>query len=96
MKRTRHSQGNTIANRGYLFMCGRTYVIRMLTLVFLFLLRGLPLPIPPLNRTFSFSDPISFKEINYLPLCIRLFLNDIRFTLVLKTYCYTQDCAVIL
>ncbi len=78
-------------------MCGgRTYVIRMLTLVFLFLLRGLPLPIPPLNRTFSFSDPISFKEINYLPLRIRLFLNDIRCTLVLKTYCYTQDCAVIL
>ena len=26
---------------------------------------GLPLPIPPLNRIFSFRDPISFKEITY-------------------------------
>ena len=37
-----------------------------LTLAFLCLLRGLPLPISPLNRIFSFSNPISvsFKEID--------------------------------
>ncbi len=46
-----------------------------LTLTFLGLLCGLALPIPPLNRIFWFSDPVSFNEINYLPLCIRLFLN---------------------
>ena len=51
-----------------------------LALAFLFLLCGLPLPIPPLNRIFSFSDPVSFKEINYLPLRIRLFLNATRRT----------------
>ncbi len=34
-----------------------------LTLVFLCLLRGLPLPISPLNRIFRFGDPVSFKEI---------------------------------
>ena len=46
----------------------------ILTLAFLCLLRGLPFPIHPLNRIFSFSDPVLFKEINYLPLRIRLFL----------------------
>ncbi len=45
----------------------------ILSLGFLCLLRGLPLPIPPLNRIFRFRDPVSFKEINCLPLCIRLF-----------------------
>ncbi len=58
-----------------------------LTLAFLCLLCGLPLPIPPLNYIFRFSDPVPFKEINCLPLGIRLFLNDTRHTYVLKTYC---------
>ncbi len=51
-----------------------------LTLMFLCLLRGLPIPIPPLYRIFRFSDPIPFKEINCLPLHISLFLNDTRHT----------------
>ncbi len=42
---------------------GRTYVILYLILAFWCLLRGLPLPIPPLNRIFRFSNPVSFKEI---------------------------------
>ena len=46
-----------------------------LTLTFLCLLCGLPLSIPPLNRIFRFSDPVSVREINYLPLRNRLFLN---------------------
>ena len=46
-----------------------------LILTFLCLLCGLPLSIPPLNRIFRFSDPVSVKEINYLPLRNRLFLN---------------------
>ncbi len=45
-----------------------------LTLAFFSLLRGLL--IPPLKIIFQFSDPVSFKEINCLPLHIRLFLND--------------------
>ncbi len=43
-----------------------------LTLAFLYLLRGLPFPITPLNRIFWFRDPVSFKKIYYLPLRIRL------------------------
>ncbi len=64
-----------------LYICGD---VRMsfctLTPAYLCLLRGLLLPIPLLNRIFLFSDPISFKEINYLPLHIRLFLNTTRHT----------------
>ncbi len=59
----------------------------LMTLMFLCLLRGLPFPIPPLNRIFLFSDPVSFKEIYCVPLRLRLFLNATRCTLVLKTYC---------
>ncbi len=55
-----------------------------LTLAFLRLLHGLPLPIPPLNRIFPFSDPVSFKELNCLLLCTELFLNAVRRTQVLK------------
>ncbi len=57
-------------------MCGHRYVILYFDPPFLCLLRGVPLPLPPLNRIFRFSDPVSFKEINCLPLRIRLFLND--------------------
>ncbi len=60
--------GNTIESQGYLFVYIYVCVdIHMsfcsLTLLFLCLLRGLPLPISLLNRIFRFSDPVSFKEI---------------------------------
>ena len=50
-----------------------------------------PFPTSPLNRIFFINDPVSFKEINDLPLCIQLFLNTTRFTVTV-----TQHRAVIL
>ena len=64
-----------------LYMCVDVHMsFCTLTLAFLCLLRGLPLPITPLNWIFWFSDHLSFKEINRLPLRIRLFLNATRHT----------------
>ncbi len=64
------------------------------------LLGGQSLTIPPLNRIFPFSDTVSFKEINCLPLPIRLFLNDTRCTQVLsavkilRTSCFFKSQSV--
>ncbi len=76
-------RGNSIENRGYFFVyiCVDIHMsFYTLTLAFLCLLCGLSLSVPPLNRIFRFSDPVSFKEINCLSLRIRLFLNDTRRT----------------
>ncbi len=67
-----------------------------LTLAFLCLLHGLPLPTTPLNRIFSLAIPYHSRKFNCLPLCNRMFLSATRCTQVLKTYCQTQHCAVIL
>ncbi len=58
-------RGNTIESQVYLFILCVDVRMSFCTsiLAFLCLLHGLPLPIPPLNRIFRFSDPISFKEI---------------------------------
>ncbi len=58
-------RGNTIENWGYLFVygCGCTDIILYFDPCVFVFTRGLPLPIPPLNRIFPFSDPVSFKKI---------------------------------
>ncbi len=57
-------RGNTIENRGYLFVYtyAWTYVchFELWTSCFCVCFVVYPFPYPPLNRTFWFSDPVSF------------------------------------
>ncbi len=64
-----------------------------LTPMFWCFLHGLPLPLLPLNRMFGFCDPISFKEINYLPLHIKLFLNVTRCYSIIKLTVRLKLCS---